>query len=78
MKNFIIKIFHHKVYSLKGKLLEEWYEGELYSNKKDHFDYGLMLAEAKQETEEWVVNELTNWIKSQYCIGEKFKIKVLK
>jgi hypothetical protein len=77
MKLFVIKILHHKVYSRKGKLLEEWYEGELYSATKGHFDYGRKLAEAKQETEEWVIKGLTNWIELQYCMGEKFRIKVL-
>lgn len=78
MKYFTIEIFIHKVYSRHGGFIEQYYEGILLGATKNHFDYGKKLGEATGDTEQEVIEDLTNWVKYGYCVGEKFKIKVFE
>lgn len=78
VKYFTIEIFIHKVYSRQGGFIEQYYEGILLNATREHFDYGKKLGQATGDTEKEVIEELINWVESQYCVGEKFRIKVLQ
>lgn len=78
MKTLTIEIFIHKVYSRQGGFIEQYYEGILLNATKGHFDYGNNLGKATGDTEKEVIEELINWVETQYCVGEKFRIRVLE
>jgi hypothetical protein len=74
MKLLTIEIFIHKVYSRQGGFIEQYYQGILLGKE---FGEEKKLGEATGDTEQEVIDDLTNWVKHGYCVGEKFKIKVL-
>jgi hypothetical protein len=74
MKTLTIELFIHKVYSRQGGFIEQYYEGILLGKENGEEK---KLGEATGNTEQEVVDELTNWVETQYCVGEKFRIKVL-
>lgn len=70
MKLLTIEIFIHKIYSRNDVFIEQYYEGFL-------LDKEYKLGEATGDTEQAVIDELTQWVKDVYCREEKFRIKVL-